>query len=153
LALEIACTLGEISLGREEMTEAEPNLDLETPEPVPADDIAAALIDRHALSLTLEVRRGKAAAVVCALVPSGRRTTELFVFVRGERALDRAVDFLDGVLPDLKKGRRAPLDWEKRAGALLRGEERDYGAEEDAARLLAEPPRPRGLAGLARRFD
>jgi hypothetical protein len=143
------------------MDRSPPDLDRETPDPLDPELLASmeqALLERHgaalaARGLTVQARAGSAAAVLLAVLPDGRRSHELFVFARGEGGLDRAVDYLDGLVGELaKKGaarRLLPLDWEGRPFdgdvVFVRGELRDYAAEEEAAKLLGEPPPPRGL--------
>lgn len=109
----------------------------------------------HKTALHVEGKQGAKAAVVCAVVGDERRAHELFVFARAPTAsdaLDRCIDYLDGVIRELVRGgeqRFLPLDWEGRpfAGAIVyvRGEVRDYLAEEQAAQLLGEPVPARAL--------
>ncbi len=106
-------------------------------------------------AVRVEGRRGAKAAVVVAIVGDERRAHELFVFARGptgEEAFDRVIDYVDGVVDELARGKEErflPLDWEGRTYAndvvFVRGEVRDYLAEEQAAELLGEPAPVRGL--------
>lgn len=107
--------------------------------------------------LRVEGKTGAKAACVVAMLGTERRAHELFVFTRaptGDEALDRCIDYLDGIIDELAGAtdeRFLPLDWEGRPYAhehaivFVRGEVRDYVAEEQAAALLGEPVPPRGL--------
>lgn len=117
--------------------------------------VEQALVARHGLTLTLHGRRGPRAVVLCAVLPESRRSHEVFVFARGQRAEERAIDALDGLMQAIARtggpahGHHLPLDWEGRPYdgdvIFVRGEVRDYLAEEEAARLLEEPAPPRAL--------
>ena len=156
-----------------------PDIEQETPNALDRAELEAlrgALRSRHGDDVVQDVdaRTGPHAAIVFVLARAGDRgDVELFAFVRvssgngssdanakaetGSRALSTAIDFIDGVLPEVKRGRSVPLDWESRAFAgatvLVRGERRDYAAERAAAKLLGEDARPAGIDGLAHRFD
>ena len=92
---------------------------------------------------------GYVLAYLCAADDPGLRIFATHRIVRGDGALDRAVDYLDGVLAELADDAFLPLDWEGRTyddgHVFVRGEVRDYVAEEAAAKLLGEAPPPRGL--------
>lgn len=140
-----------------------PNPTSETPDPI--DDGMRAAIESALRSkaaprpLRIEGRSGPTAAALVAIVGDDRRAHELFVFARGTDALDRCVDYLDGIIDELIRDdddddddeheRFLPLDWEGRpydgGVVFVRGEVRDYFAEEEAARLLGEPVPRRGL--------
>jgi hypothetical protein len=128
-------------------------------------------VDPHGVAEALDVDAtvGRAAAVVVAVVGTARRAHEVFVFARapnGEvddddeipRALAIVVDYLDGVLDQLVGSDDAflPLDWEgrpwKHAGndvvVFVRGEVRDYVAEQEAATLLEEDAPARAIPGF-----
>lgn len=104
----------------------------------------------------VEGKQGPKAAVVCVVIGGERRAHELFVFARAptsSEALDRCIDYVDGVVRELARAgeeRFLPLDWEGRpfgdAIVYVRGEVRDYLAEEQAAALLGEPVPARALA-------
>jgi hypothetical protein len=104
--------------------------------------------------LDVDGREGDDAAVLVAVVGRPERAHEVFVFSRGAGALDRCIDWLDGALAELAADDDAclPLDWEGRpfGGAddfvIVRGEVRNYEAEQRASTMLSEPPAPRGLA-------
>lgn len=112
-------------------------------------------LGKRVAAVRVEGRQGAKAAVVVAIVGDERRAHELFVFARGptgDEALDRCIDYVDGVVEELsraKEERFLPLDWEGRPYAndvvFVRGEVRDYLAEEQAAELLGEPAPIRGL--------
>lgn len=146
--------------------------------PAVRDDLRAGLRDRHAARLNVDAHGidealdvdamvGRAAAVVVAVVGTARRAHELFVFARAPEADDDGavprplavvVDYLDGVLDELVGNDDAflPLDWEGRRWkhdgddviVFVRGEVRDYIAEEEAAKLLEEDAPPRAIPGF-----
>jgi hypothetical protein len=142
-----------------------PEPDAECPLPLDAAtlaDITAALLRRHGNRLppgeTLEVAGhvGAAAAMVVVVVSEGRRHREVFAFARGRGAgLDGprgvVVDVLDDVLKKVVGVERPalPLDWTGQvlgsSTVFVRGELRDYAAEEAAAVLLDEPAPPRAI--------
>jgi hypothetical protein len=113
-------------------------------------------------ALDADAMVGAAAAVAVVVVGTARRAHELFVFVRGDGddldgPLGVAVDYLDALLDERGGDDDAflPLDWEGRPyeGAadgvvFVRGEVRDYLAEEDAAKLLEEAPPTRAIPGF-----
>lgn len=128
-------------------------------------------VDAHGIAETLDVDAmvGRNAAVAVAVVGTARRAHELFVFARASddagasgdavpRALAVVVDYLDGVLDELVGDDDAflPLDWEGRPWqhgndsvvVFVRGEVRDYVAEEEAAKLLEEDTPPRAIPGF-----
>jgi hypothetical protein len=123
------------------------------------DNDAAASV---AGALDADAMIGAAAAVAVVVVGTARRAHELFVFVRGDGddldgPLGVAVDYLDALLRERGGDDDAllPLDWEGRPyeGAadgvvFVRGEIRDYLAEEDAAKLLDEEPPTRAIPGF-----
>jgi hypothetical protein len=145
------------------------------------DELRAALRARHAdrlgvdaggVSEVLDVDAltGPRAAIAVAVVGTARRAHEVFVFARGatgnaQNVLDGplgvVVDYLDGILDELVGADDAflPLDWEGRpfkhqrgpCVVFVRGEVRDYLAEDEAARLLQEDPAPRAIAGFPAR--
>lgn len=133
-----------------------PNLNEVT---TPIDEVLRANLEgalaKKVAAVRVEGLQGTKAAVVVAIVGNERRAHELFVFARGptgEEALDRCIDYLDGVVDELARTNEElflPLDWEGRPYAndvvFVRGEVRDYGAEEQAATFLGEPAPVRGL--------
>jgi hypothetical protein len=135
------------------MRVVEPDLDRETPDALDCSAIERALRERHGMDIEVEGRTGKNAAILCAMIPEKRKTIELFVLVSAPNAVEQAMDFIDATIPELKKGRTLPLDWEQRGAAIVRGETRDYEAEAEAAKLLGDQQRPRGIDGLAHRFE
>ena len=138
-----------------------PDLDRECHGPL-ADfaTIASALHLRHdarlppGAQLELVGSAGATAAAIVAVTTVGRLHREIFVFARAATtaaAVDAVVDVIDDVLAKCLGVDRPPLplDWQGRpfAGALVfvRGELRDYAAEEAAAELLGETPLPRAI--------
>jgi hypothetical protein len=121
-----------------------------------------------ALALDVDAMTGDRAAVAVAVTGTVRRAHEVFVFTRatgpkgGDAGLDGplgvAVDYLDGLLDELidADDGSLPLDWEgrpyadgeRRVVVFVRGEVRDYVAEEEAARLLQEDPAARAIPGF-----
>ncbi|MDP2340575.1 MAG: hypothetical protein Q8O67_06440 [Deltaproteobacteria bacterium] len=108
--------------------------------------------------LDLTATTGAEAAAVVVVAGTLHRARELFVFARGpgaglEGPLAAAVDVADALLARLFGGEElrelVPLDWEgqptKDGVVFVRGELRDYGAEELAAKLLGEEALPRAL--------
>lgn len=146
-----------------------PEPDTECPLPLDAAtlaDITGALLRRHGQKLpageTLEVAGhvGAAAAMVVVVISEGRRHREVFAFARGrgtglDGPLGVVVDVIDDVLKKVVGVDRPalPLDWTGQVlGAstvFVRGELRDYAAEEQAAVLLDEPPPPRAIPPAA----
>jgi hypothetical protein len=136
--------------------------------PLPLDaatlaDITGALLRRHGSKLppgeTLEVAShvGAAAAMVVVVVSEGRRHREVFAFARGrgtglDGPLGVVVDVIDDVLKKVIGVDRhtLPLDWTGQVlgstTVFVRGELRDYAAEEAAAVLLDERVPPRAIA-------
>jgi hypothetical protein len=129
-------------------------------------DITAALMRRHGQRLppgeSMEIAGhvGAAAAMVVVVVSEGRRHREVFAFARGRGAgldgpLGVVVDVIDDVLGKVVAVERPalPLDWTGQvlgtSTVFVRGELRDYAAEEAAAVLLDEPPPPRAIAPFA----
>ncbi len=129
-------------------------------------DVSRALRSRHeqrlpaAAVLELAGHSGPHAAVVVAVIGEGRRHREVFVFARGsgdglDGPLGAVVDVMDDVLGKVIGVDRPalPLDWQGRpfAGAVVfvRGELRDYAAEEAAAVLLGEAVPARAIAPAA----
>jgi hypothetical protein len=127
-------------------------------------------VDAHGVDEVLDVDAmvGPAAAVAVVVSGTARRAHEVFVFARSpdddergdvlDGALGVVVDYLDAVLEELVGAEDAflPLDWEgrhyehhgRRVVVFVRGEVRDYVAEEDAATLLQEPAAPRAIEGF-----
>ena len=143
-----------------------PDLSSECPLPLSPStfaDVSRALRARHehrvpaGEQLELAGHTGQNAAVVVAVVSEGRRHREVLVFARGEGGgldgpLGAVVDVLDDVLGKVIGVDRPalPLDWQGRPWAggavvFVRGELRDYAAEEAAAVLLGETPPPRAI--------
>ena len=142
-----------------------PNLERECPRPVEHElheQLASALRERHARRLPPDHRLdiaavvGDAAAAIVVVVGTDRRAHEVFVCARGpgeglEGPLAAAVDVVDGILQGVVGTDDAfvPLDWEGRAFeggvVFVRGEVRDYVAEEAAAALLGEDLPPRAI--------
>jgi len=130
-------------------------------------DVSRALRSRHEQRLPagehleLAGHVGPHAAIVVAVVSEGRRHREVLVFARGagdglDGPLGAVVDVLDDVLGKVVGVDRPalPLDWQGRPWAggavvFLRGELRDYAAEEAAAVLLDEAPPPRAIPPAA----
>jgi hypothetical protein len=141
------------------------------------DDLRRGLRERHAErldvdphgvdeALDVDAMTGRGAAVAVAVSGTARRAHEVFVFARARssrdasipRALAIVVDYLDGVLEELVGVDDAflPLDWEGRPYhhdaddviVFVRGEVRDYLAEEEAAKLLEEDAPPRAIPGF-----
>jgi hypothetical protein len=141
------------------------------------DELRLGLRERHAArldvdlhgvdeALDIDAMTGRGAAVAVAVVGTARRAHEVFVFARvrddGDATLPRAlavvVDYIDGVLEELVGADDAflPLDWEGRSWThdgddvtvFVRGEVRDYVAEEGAAKLLQEDAPPRAIPGF-----
>jgi hypothetical protein len=145
------------------MNRRAPNLD-ETPAPIDEDTRAQlehALRSRMSAPATpvhVEGRHGAKAAVLVAVIGAERHAHELFVFSRapvGVHAMSRCIDYLDGIVKELARShekRFLPLDWEGRpyAGGIVfvRGEVRDYVAEEPAAQLLDEAAPARALGSV-----
>ena len=147
-----------------------PDLGRECPSAISAElreQVTAALIHRHERRLPdnhrleVAVATGPAAAAIVVVVGTDRRAHEVFAFARGpgtdlDGPLAAAIDMLDALLPRVvgSDDRFLPLDWEGRPfeGGLVfvRGEVRDYVAEEGAAALLGEPMPPRGTDLLGR---
>ena len=140
---------------------APPDLDAECPraaDPAIATDLRASWTRRHP-DLQLRVTTGEGAAAVVVVTGPPQRALELFVFARGPGAPDLSgplavvVDVADALLQRLAAGDElrtiAPLDWEGaprgQAVVFVRGERRDYLAEEQAAALLQEEPPQRAL--------
>ncbi len=109
------------------------------------------LMDCHGAALDVDGREGDQAALVVAVLGPERAAHEVHVFVRGEGAKDAALDYLDGLLGEIvgkqhdpAHGYHLPLDWTPRDydghTVWVRGEVRDYLAEEGAAKLLGEDP-------------
>jgi hypothetical protein len=118
------------------------------------EDVEAALSQRFAdQRVVVDARTGDDAAWIGAAVPHGSRVHEVEVFARGvdgdglDGALGVVVDYLHAVVAQLDGDAYLPLDWEGRpiddGVVFVRGEVRDYAAEEAAARLLGEDPPPR----------
>jgi hypothetical protein len=128
-------------------------------------------VDPHGVAEALDVdaMTGRNAAVAVAVSGTARRAHELFVFARARnddadaddgipRALAVVIDYLDGVLDEVVGNDDSflPLDWEgrpwKHGGkdvvVFVRGEVRDYVAEEEAAKLLEEDAPPRAIPGF-----
>ena len=114
------------------------------------------LRDCHGDGLDVDGREGDAAALVAVVIGPERKAHEVFVFGRGEDAKSTVVDYLDGLLGEVigkehnpERGFHLPLDWTPRDYdghvVWVRGEVRDYLAEEEAAKLLGEEPLPRAL--------
>ncbi|HEY1099480.1 MAG TPA: hypothetical protein VGF99_11155 [Myxococcota bacterium] len=144
-----------------------PDLDSECPELVDdatAADLERALHQRHDPKLppgelfVVQARVGRGAAGLIVVISEGRRHREVFVFARGsegatpiEGPLGAAVDVMDDVLARTIGVERPalPLDWQGRpfgaSTVFVRGELRDYAAEEAAAVLLDETPPPRAI--------
>lgn len=134
-----------------------PRKDVETTLPVDVailDDVEAALSRRFAdQRVRVDARTGPRAAWIGAAVPAGSRVHEVEVFARDvdgellDGALGVVVDYLQAVVAEMDGDAYLPLDWEGRpygdAVVFVRGEVRDYDAEEQAARLLGEDPPPR----------
>ncbi len=144
------------------MDRSAPDLARETPDALDGalvDGVAGALRERHgraaAQGLAVDGRAGPGAAALCARLGDDRKAHEVFVFARGDGAVDRAVDYLDGLVAEIDEtggpdaGFFLPLDWEGRPFddevVFVRGEVRDYAAEAEAARLLGEAAPARGL--------
>ncbi len=144
-----------------------PDLESECPRPI-ADfaAIEAALHARHDRRLPageaveFAGRVGADAAAIVAVIGVGRRHREVFVFARSaagkggvglDGPLGAVVDVLDGVLAQTIGVERPslPLDWQGRpfgsSLVFVRGELRDYAAEEAAAELLGDDVIPRAI--------
>jgi hypothetical protein len=142
-------------------------------------DIRRALRERHADRLGVDSRgvaehldidamtgsaRNAGAAVAVAVTGTIRRAHEVFVFARDggvghdlDGALGVVVDTLDALLEELVGADDAflPLDWEGRPDGkggvvFVRGEVRDYVAEEEAAKMLGEDTPERAIPGFPR---
>ncbi len=142
----------------------------EAPSPIDAAlaaDLRARWTGKLQQPLELQATTGKAAAAIVVVAGTIERATEIFAFARGARPtgfhaggvldepLGAAIDAVDGIVTDLAAGaspRTLPLDWEGRpVGDLVvfvRGERRDYRAEEQAALLLGEEAAPHALPGF-----
>ncbi|MBI1948084.1 MAG: hypothetical protein HYS27_20505 [Deltaproteobacteria bacterium] len=114
------------------------------------------LRDCHGQALDADGREGDAAALMVASIGPERAAHEVLVFARGEGAKEVALDYLDGLLDEIvgkqhdpAHGFYLPLDWTPRDYdrhvVWVRGEVRDYLAEEEAAKLLGEPAPPRAV--------
>jgi len=121
-----------------------------------------------ALALDVDAMTGQRAAVAVVVTGTVRRAHEVFAFTRAtdphdgdaglEGPLGVVVDYLDGLLDELIAADDGflPLDWEgrpysdggRRVAVFVRGEVRDYVAEEEAARLLQEEPLARAIPGF-----
>lgn len=137
------------------------------------EELRSALRARHAdrlgsdergvaAALDVDATVGPGAAVGVVVTGTVRRAHEVFVFARGDGdglagPLGVVVDHLDGLLDALVGDDEAflPLDWEGRPydGArdgfvFVRGEVRDYVAEEEAAKLLGEDAPLRAIPGF-----
>ncbi len=139
------------------------------------NDLRRAVRERHAARLGLDAHGadealdvdamvGPEAAIVVCVVGTARRAHELYVFTRSraggglDGALGIAIDYIDGVLEEAIGSEDAflPLDWEGRpfdvdgesCVVFVRGEVRDYVAEEAAAVLLGEEQAPRAIPGF-----
>ncbi len=142
----------------------------ETPTPIDdgaREEVAQALAARvgavaSGVSVAFDGVIGPGAALAVAVCGDDDRAVEVFVFVRAPAghdddgvAFDVAVDLLDVVVTDVAaafvRGDNdgPPLDWRPRRvdgfDTFVRGELRRYALEEEAARLLGEPPLPRAL--------
>jgi hypothetical protein len=133
-------------------------------EPAIASDLRTTWRKKHGPDLELKATSGAAAAAVVVVAGTLHRAHEIFVFARGPKGrragldgpLATVVDVADDLLSQLFSGNElrsiVPLDWEgqpvKDAVVFVRGEQRDYRAEELAARLLGEEPPPRALPGF-----
>jgi len=118
---------------------------------------AAALRARHGADVALRavVRTGTdagtRAALAVVVLGDDRRAHELFAFARGADSADVVVDVLDAVVREAVADDDAflPLDWEGRpydgGVVFVRGEVRDYLAEDEAGRLLGEPALARAI--------
>jgi hypothetical protein len=128
-----------------------PELDREARDRIDAKsraELQATLRDQYGDALHLDGATGERAAwLACALGDLEKRAHELVVFARGHDggdAMDRCIDYLDGVLAELTRtdGGTLPLDFEGRpfddGFVFVRGEVRDYAAERAAAQLLGE---------------
>lgn len=114
------------------------------------------LRDAYGAQLEVDGRLGAAAACLAAVVGPERKAHEILVFARGKDAKAVAIDYLDGLLKEIVGARHdpdagyyLPLGWAPRdydgEVVWVRGEVRDYLAEEEAARLLGEEPPPRAV--------
>ncbi|OGQ17046.1 MAG: hypothetical protein A2138_05870 [Deltaproteobacteria bacterium RBG_16_71_12] len=119
------------------------------------------LRDSHGAALDIDGREGSDAALLAAVLGTERAAHEVLVFVRGQGAKEAALDYLDGLLDEVvgkqhdpAHGYYLPLDWAPRDYdghvVWVRGEVRDYPAEEEAARLLGMAPPPRAVRALGR---
>ncbi len=128
-------------------------------EPAITNELRSTWRARHGSDLDLRAHTGSKAAAVVVVVGTPTRAHELFVFARGPGSglagpLAAAIDAADALLLALAADERrpAPLDWQGETlgdhVVFVRGERRDYCAEEEAARLLGEEPPPRGLPGF-----
>ena len=136
-----------------------PDLDAECDRPLDQAERArlrGALRDSYGAGLDVDGREGQGAAMLVAVVGPARRAHEILVFARGDDAKAVAVDYLDGLLAEIvgegrgpDAGYFLPLGWAPRDYdghvVWVRGEVRDYLAEEEAARLLGEPAPPRAV--------
>lgn len=125
----------------------------------PLDDdervmVRGLLRDSHGGTFDVDGRAGDGAAQVVAVIGPERAAHEVHVFARGADAKETVLDYLDGLLGEIignehdpAHGHYLPLDWTPRDYdthvVWVRGEVRDYLAEEEAAKLLGEEPAPR----------
>lgn len=120
--------------------------------------LRAALRDRWGAQLDVDGREGKDAALLAAVLGPATRAHEISVFARGTESKAVALDYLDGLLAEMvgeghdpDAGYFLPLGWAPRDFdghvVWVRGEVRDYGAEEAAAKLLGEDTPPRAVRG------
>lgn len=136
-----------------------PDPERECPRPIDdaeRDVVRGLLRDCHGQAIDIDGREGSNAAVVAAVIGPERAAHEVLVFVRGDGAKEAALDYLDGLLDEIvgkqhdpAHGFLLPLDWRPRDYdrhvVWVRGEVRDYLAEEAAAKLLGEEPQPRAV--------
>lgn len=136
-----------------------PNLEVECDRALDASERATLrghLRDAYGAQLEVDGRLGADAALLAAVIGPERKAHEILVFARGDDAKAVAIDYLDGLLAEIvgaghgpDEGYYLPLGWAPRdydgEVVWVRGEVRDYLAEEEAARLLGEEPPPRAV--------
>lgn len=118
--------------------------------------LRGALRDQWGAELDMDGREGNDATLLSAALGPATRAHEISVFARGAEAKALALDYLDGLLAEIvgeghgpDAGYFLPLGWAPRdfdgEVVWVRGEVRDYRAEEEAARLLGEEAPPRAV--------
>ncbi|MCC7073101.1 MAG: hypothetical protein IT383_17395 [Deltaproteobacteria bacterium] len=138
-----------------------PDPDRDCDRPLDDDErllVRGLLHDSHGGTFDVDGREGENAALVAAVIGPEHAAHEVQVFVRGAGAKEAALDYLDGLLGEIigkehdpAHGYHLPLDWTPRDYeehvVWVKGEVRDYKAEEAAAKLLGEAPPPRATRG------